>query len=204
MLKDVSLLHLTSHLTTMMTEAAFLSCCPDCPSYPANAIPMDYAAWAIWAAIKTYSLKCMEILQLPVSMLTLPTRSVHVHILYFGNFLSHTGDQISYVSYGSFTSVIPSSWRCSAAVHNIILCTISATACQCCIASNFIQTHDNMYQNKPVALLTLKVLNFWKFTSYCSLKPLCSGMGEVVPARTSPTLHPPSPPTVHQLSWLAL
>ena len=30
-------------------------------------------------------------------------------------------------------------------------------------------------------------------------------MGEVVPARTSPTLHPPSPPTVHQLSsWLAL
>ena len=29
-------------------------------------------------------------------------------------------------------------------------------------------------------------------------------MGEVVPARTSPTLHPPSPPIVHQLSWLAL
>ena len=55
-----------------------------------------------------------------------------------------------------------------------------------------------------VTILTLKVLNFWKFTSYCSLKPLWSGMGEVVPARTSPTLHPPSPPTVHQLSWLAL
>ena len=32
--------------------------------------------------------------------------------------------------------------------------------------------------------------------SYCSLKPLWSGMGEVVPARTSPPLHPPSPPTV--------
>ena len=44
-------------------------------------------------------------------------------------------------------------------------------------------------------LLTLKVLNFWKFTSYCSLKPLWSGMGEVVPARTSPALHAPSPPT---------
>ena len=29
-------------------------------------------------------------------------------------------------------------------------------------------------------------------------------MGEVVPARTSPTLHPPSPPTVHELSQLAL
>ena len=29
-------------------------------------------------------------------------------------------------------------------------------------------------------------------------------MGEVVPPRTSPTLHLPSPPTVHQLSQLAL
>ena len=53
-------------------------------------------------------------------------------------------------------------------------------------------------------VLTLIVLNFWKFTSYCSLKPLWSGMGEVVKARTSPTPHPPSPPTVHQLSRLAL
>ena len=41
-----------------------------------------------------------------------------------------------------------------------------------------------------IYILTLKVLNFWKFTSYCSLKPLWSGVGEVVPARTSPTLHP--------------
>ena len=39
---------------------------------------------------------------------------------------------------------------------------------------------------------------------YCSLKPLRLGMGEVVSARISPTLHPPSPPTVHQLSRLAL
>ena len=36
--------------------------------------------------------------------------------------------------------------------------------------------------------------------SYCSLKPLCSGMGEVVPARTSPTLLPQSPRTVLSLS----
>ena len=36
--------------------------------------------------------------------------------------------------------------------------------------------------------------------SYSSLKPLCSGMGEVVPARTSPTLLPPSPRTVLSLS----
>ena len=53
-------------------------------------------------------------------------------------------------------------------------------------------------------VLTLKVLNFWKFTSYCSLKPLWSGMGEVVLAYTSLNLHPPSPPTVHQLLGLAL
>ena len=44
-----------------------------------------------------------------------------------------------------------------------------------------------------LAFLTFKVLNFWKFTSYCSLKPLWSGMGEVVPARTSLTLHPQFP-----------
>ena len=36
--------------------------------------------------------------------------------------------------------------------------------------------------------------------SYCSLKPLCSGMGEVVPARPSPTLPPSSPRTVLSLS----
>ena len=66
-----------------------------------------------------------------------------------------------------------------------------------------------MYGNHKVALkgylLTIKVLSFCKFTmkwsgwisdSYCSLKPLWSCMGEVVPARTSPTLHPPSPPTM--------
>ena len=53
-----------------------------------------------------------------------------------------------------------------------------------------------------VQSLTLTVLNFCKFTSYCSLKPLWShwsGMGEVVPARTSPTLHPHPPPTVHPI-----
>ena len=61
-----------------------------------------------------------------------------------------------------------------------------------------------IWHQHGTGILTLKVLNFWKFTSCCSLKPLWSGMGEVVPARTSPTLHPPSPPTVHQLPGLAL
>ena len=35
------------------------------------------------------------------------------------------------------------------------------------------------------------------FLNFCSLEPLWGwALGEVVPARTSPTLHPPSPPTV--------
>ena len=48
--------------------------------------------------------------------------------------------------------------------------------------------------------LALEILNFLQFTqkwsgwisdSYCSSKPLWSGTGEVVMARTSPTPHPP-------------
>ena len=42
----------------------------------------------------------------------------------------------------------------------------------------------------------------WISDCYCIIKPLWSGMGEVVPARTSLTLHPPSPPTVPSLSCL--
>ena len=64
--------------------------------------------------------------------------------------------------------------------------------------------HSNETIEAVDNILTLKVVIFWKFTSYCGLNPLWSDMGEVVPARTSPTLHPPSPPTVHQLSQLAL
>ena len=41
---------------------------------------------------------------------------------------------------------------------------------------------------------------FLKIYKLLLLKTLMVGMGEVVPARTLPTLHPPSPPTVHQLS----
>ena len=73
--------------------------------------------------------------------------------------------------------------------------------------------------------LTLKVLFFFEnslrngvggsLDSYCSLKPLWSGMGEVVPARTSTNPASPIPShcaviilfrsvPVHQLSWLAL
>ena len=52
----------------------------------------------------------------------------------------------------------------------------------------------NTYTAKPVCW------NGWISDSYCSLKPFCLGMGEVVPARTSPTLLPPSPRTVLSLS----
>ena len=55
-----------------------------------------------------------------------------------------------------------------------------------------------------VISLTLKVLNFWKLTSYCRLNPYGRAWGKQCRFVTSPTLHPPSPPTVHQLSWLAL
>ena len=52
----------------------------------------------------------------------------------------------------------------------------------------------NTYTARPVCW------SGWISDSYCSLKPLCSGMGEVVPARTSLTLLPPSPRTVLSLS----
>ena len=84
-------------------------------------------------------------------------------------------------------------WLCTMCVVYLSFESIVKTQYKCIISS---LRHRNF-------TLTLKVLNFWKFTSYCNLKPLWSGMGEVVPARTSPTLHPPSPPAMHQLSRLA-
>ena len=42
--------------------------------------------------------------------------------------------------------------------------------------------------------LEMEWVDLWQLL-FC-LKPLWSGMGEVVPGRTSPTLHHPSPPTV--------
>ena len=38
-------------------QAIFLYCCPDYSSHPANAIQMGQATWAIWEAIKEYSLR---------------------------------------------------------------------------------------------------------------------------------------------------
>ena len=72
---------------------------------------------------------------------------------------------------------------------------VAASPTSSCVEYKIGITCDNPTQYSVIdgrwkAPLTLKVLNFWKFTSYCSLKPLWSSMGEVVPARTSPTLHP--------------
>ena len=60
------------------------------------------------------------------------------------------------------------------------------------ISCNKLSYSHKVSSHTTKAILTLKVLNVWKFTSSCSLKPLWSGMGEVVPARTSLTLHPPT------------
>ena len=67
--------------------------------------------------------------------------------------------------------------------------------------SYFLFIKEN-FQNTQCFNLTLRLLVVigWISDSYCSIKPLCSGMGEVVPARTSPTLLPPFPRTVLQLS----
>ena len=102
--------------------------------------------------------------------------------------------------------------------QNILLYNISQKDIQSWIITQCLVSKDSYFHHgwalmsrvaitafSCAKLLTLKVLNFWTFIetwsgwifdSYCSLKPLCSGMGEVVPARTSPTLPPPSPRTV--------
>ena len=58
-----------------------------------------------------------------------------------------------------------------------------------------------MYMILMIPVLSIKLCVYININSllcfmHTSIKPLWSGMGEVVAARTSPTLHPPSPPTV--------
>ena len=125
----------------------------------------------------------------------------------------HSNFQYMSLVYVPWDSVIDSSYY--SVFHIIALAftantqratlTVALLTILLCIYSNPI-SHLPMlrfYMN----ILTLKVLNFWKFTlkwsgsgwisdSYCSLKPLWLGMGEVVSGHTSPTLHPPSPPIV--------
>ena len=67
-----------------------------------------------------------------------------------------------------------------------------------CTSGLFYHIVQRLYNNHHI--LTLKLpgpaARMGEYLdTYYSLKPLCSGMGEVVPARTSPTLLPPSPRT---------
>ena len=66
----------------------------------------------------------------------------------------------------------------------------------------YIMALKNTGVHTQILTLTLKLL-VWlggSLNSYCTIKPLCLGMVEVEPARTSPTLLPPSPRTVLSLS----
>ena len=76
-------------------------------------------------------------------------------------------------------------------------------------AINWQKPHELQYRNLnycsfPFCALWSSLIGYsqlFRFMRICHVwKPLCSGMGEVVPARTSPTLLPPSPRTVLSLS----
>ena len=87
---------------------------------------------------------------------------------------------------------------------NSLLCPITVT-CKPHSIQKLMYLHLNteMFHKQVSLTLTLPGPSAGvsgSLDSYCSLKPLCSGMGEVVPARTSPTLPPPSLRTVLSLS----
>ena len=84
-------------------------------------------------------------------------------------------------------------WKEENSTHN------SATI-KCYRLWNSKSTHCILDQDQHIkqtgwifTVLMLRLSYVW-VSSYCSLKPLWSGMGEVVLASTLPTLHPPSPP----------
>ena len=156
-------------------EAIFLYCCPDCPHCPTDAVQIDRVTWAV---IKKYRLNWKEQCMGEAYLVRICT-CIYVDLLY---------------KYIIQEFCLEANWLVSHGIHSRA------------ILNGRLQPRvPPLYRVFfEACVLTLTVLNFWKFTSYFSLKPLWSGMGEVVPARTSPTLHPPSPPTVHQLSRLAL
>ena len=85
-------------------------------------------------------------------------------------------------------SIVTSTVRVNVAICNHQFhCPTQAT----CVCSGQLQLYKCCsYLKKHADPLTLKVVNFWKFTSYCSSRPLWSGMGEVVSARTLPPYIP--------------
>ena len=90
-----------------------------------------------------------------------------------GKMLEHSGDSLVFSpSKNTSCDNIPQEWNTS-----FRICNITPRA-----------SHPFTY----TSLWTAGVSG-WISDSYCSIKPLCSGMGEVVLARTSSTLLPPSP-----------
>ena len=58
-LYQISSDHCFWHFINYIDFCHILYCCPDCLSCPVNAIQMDRATWAVWAAIKKYSFTVM-------------------------------------------------------------------------------------------------------------------------------------------------
>ena len=85
-------------------------------------------------------------------------------------------------------------------VYNIKAIWVSLYMYEVISSFKYVYYSDNVICHH-ILILTLKLLGpaagvSGSLDSSCSLKPLWSGMWDVVPARTSPPLHPPSPPTV--------
>ena len=115
-----------------------------------------------------------------------------------------TGKQSLLSSFKTLTSL--GEWKESCIIFLVTM--VNANGARTCIHPYtnlllyFLHKHEN-FQTYYMLTLTLPSPSAGvslSLDSYCSLKPLCSGMGEVVPARTSPTLLPPSPRTVLSLS----
>ena len=131
----------------------------------------------------------------------LSTLNTHLHFLHFlapasiscTDFMMNPSTSIVFKAWKSFTFT----W-----IHINPQAPSWEPAICCCVVVAAAYTYRGGRPGPPKC--GCKVLYFWKFTSFCSLKPLWSGMGEVVPAHTSLALHPPSPQTVHQLLRLAL
>ena len=56
-------------------------------------------------------------------------------------------------------------------------CSFSVLLIHCQITQHIVSLNTEFMLRFSANDLTLKVLNFWKLTSYCSLKPLWSGLG---------------------------
>ena len=63
---------------SQLIQALFHDCCPDCPVYLNS---FDWATWAIWAAIKTYSFK--TIVSISLEHYSTPLSLALISLLFF-------------------------------------------------------------------------------------------------------------------------